>query len=70
MWWCYEVTVCISLMGKISGCHCISQAIPQNIQQHTHVIAIITYDNLTGTGRGTGREEREEREERGRRGVR
>ena len=44
--WCgvsvYEVTVCISLMGKIRGCHCISQAMPQNIQQHTQVMTIIT----------------------------
>ena len=31
-------------MGNMSGCHCMSQAMPQNIQQHTTVIVTITYD--------------------------
>ena len=45
-WVCsfYEVVVTISLMGKMSGCHCMSHAMPQNIQQHTTVIVTITYD--------------------------
>ena len=31
-------------MGNMSGCHCMSHAMPQNIQQHTVVMVTITYD--------------------------